>query len=152
MTASWLRRLPGRRIVELSLAGTVLFAATILPAAAGVGVFRVPAAVVSLALFAVSIPLALHALARAALRTARQEEQIGVGGLFFLQGSAPKPVRWLLLSSLAVSVAVCIAAAAREPFGILQPVFPLSLTAEWAARYGTFRRIPDPQTKRRPQR
>ena len=138
---SRLTRLPGHRIVELSLAGTVVFAATTLPAAAGVELFQVPAAVVSLALFAVSMPLALHALARAALRTARQEEQIGVGSLFFLQGSAPKPVRWLLLSSLAVSVVVCVVAAPREPFGILQPVFPLSLTAEWGARHGTFPRI-----------
>jgi len=147
-----LAHLPGHRLVEISLAGTVLFAATVLPAAAGVDAFQVPAAVVSLVLFGVSIPLALHALARAALRTARQEEQIGVGGLFFLQGSAPKPVRWLLLTSLATSVVVCIVAAAREPFGILQPVFPLSLTAEWGARYGTFPRIPDPGTRRRPQR
>ena len=30
------------------------------------------------------------------------------------------------------------------PFGILQPVFPLSLAAQWAARYGAFPRIPDP--------
>lgn len=145
-----LAELPGHRIIELSLAGTVVFAATTLPAAAGVEAFQVPAAVVSLVLFAVSIPLALHALAKAALRTARQEEQIGVGSLFFLQGSAPRPVRWLLMVSLAVSVVVCIVAAAREPFGILQPVFPLSLAAEWGARYGTFPRIPNPETRRRP--
>jgi hypothetical protein len=149
---SALAQLPGHRLVVLSLAGTLLFAATVLPAAAGVDAFQVPAAAVSLTLFAVSIPLALHALAKAALRTARQEEHIGVGSLFFLHGSAPKPVRWLLLSSLAVSVVVCIAAAAREPFGILQPVFPLSLAAEWGARYGTFPRIPNPEARRRPQR
>jgi hypothetical protein len=135
---------PGPRIIQASLAGTVVFAATTLPAAAGVEAFQVPASVVSLVLFVVSIPLAMHALAKAALRTARQEDRISVGSLFFLQGSAPRPVRLLLLGSLAVSVVVSVAAAAREPFGILQPVFPLSLAAQWGARHGAFPRIPDP--------
>ena len=145
-----LRELPGRRIVEASLAGTALFAVTILPANAKVEVFQVPAAVVSLLLFVASIPLALLALARAAVRTARQEDRIGVGGLFFLQGSAPRPVRRLLLGSLLVSLIVSVYAAAREPFGILVPVFPLSLCAQWAARHGRFPRIPNPETGPRP--
>jgi len=138
--------LPGHRLIEASLAGTVLFAATTLPAAGGVEAFQVPASVISLVLFVVSIPLALLALARAAVRTARQEDRITVGGLFFLQGSAPKPVRLLLLGSLALSLVVSVIAATREPFGILQPVFPLSLAAQWAARHGTFPRIPDPES------
>ena len=91
-----------------------------------------------------SIPLALLALARAAVRTARQEDRILVTGLFFLQGSAPRPVRLLLLGSLVASLIVTVVAAAREPFGILEPVFPLSLCAQWAARHGTFPRIPNP--------
>jgi hypothetical protein len=139
-----LRELPGWGIIQASLAGTALFAATTLPAAFGVEVFQVPAAVVSLALFAASIPLALLALARAAVRTARQEDRITVGSLFFLQGSAPRTVRRLLLASLLVSLVVTVVAAAREPFGILQPVFPLSLIAQWGARHGTFPRIPNP--------
>jgi hypothetical protein len=139
-----LAELPGHRIVEASLAGTVLFAATTLPAAAHVEAFQVPASAISLVLFVVSIPLALLALARAAVRTARQEDRITVGSLFFLQGSAPRPVRLLLLGSLAVSVVVSMVAAAREPFGILQPVFPLSLAAQWGARHGAFPRIPNP--------
>ena len=137
-----LAELPGARIVQASLAGTALFAVTGLPAAAGVGAFQVPSAVISLVLFVASIPLALLALARAAVRTARQEDRITVTGLFFLSGSAPKPVRHLLLGSLAVSLVVTVAAAAREPFGILEPVFPLALCAQWAARHGTFPRIP----------
>jgi len=139
-----LRELPGHRIVEASLAGTALFAVTALPAAARVQAFQVPAAVVSLVLFVVSIPLALVALARAAVRTARQEDRIIVSSLFFLQGSAPKPVRRLLLGSLGVSLIVSVVSAAREPFGILEPVFPLALCAQWAARHGTFPRIPNP--------
>jgi len=145
-----LRELPGQRIIQASLAGTAVFALTNLPAAAAVEVFQEPAAVVSLVLFVASIPLALVALAKAAVRTARQEERIGVGGLFLLQGSAPKLVRRLLLGSLLVSLLVSMVAAAREPFGILQPVFPLSLCAQWAARHGRFPRIPDPDPGPRP--
>jgi molybdopterin biosynthesis enzyme len=134
--------LPGSRIVQASLAGTAVFALTGLPVAAGVEAFQVPSAVISLVLFVVSIPLALLALARAAVRTARQEDRITVTGLFFLQGSAPKPIRRLLLGSLAASLVVAVLSAAREPFGILEPVFPLALCAQWAARHGTFPRIP----------
>jgi hypothetical protein len=143
--------LPGHRIIAASLIGTALFAVTAVPAAAGVDAFKLPAAVVSLALFVVSIPLALLALARAAVRTARQEDRITVGGLFFLHGSAPKPVRRLLLGSLLVSLAVTAVTASGEPFGVLQPVFPLALCAQWAARYGTFPRIPDPEPGPRPK-
>lgn len=141
--------LPGRGIIQVSLAGTAVFAVTALPAGAGVEAFQVPAVAVSLGLFVVSIPLALLALARAAVRTARQEDRIGVGGLFFLSGSAPRPVRVLLLASLAISLVVAVVSAPREPFGVLQPVFPLSLCAFWAARHGTFPRLPDPDAGRR---
>lgn len=150
MNLARLGELPGARIIEASWAGTALFAATILPANAKVEVFQVPAAVVSVLLFAVSIPVALLALAKAAVRTARQEDRIAVGNLFFLQGSAPRPVRRLLLGSLAASVIVSVVAAAREPFGILVPVYPLALCALWAARHGTFHRIPNPDAGPRP--
>ncbi|MDQ1498628.1 MAG: hypothetical protein QOI86_1968 [Actinomycetota bacterium] len=105
---------------------------------------------VSLVLFVASIPLALLALARAAVRTARQEDRITVGGLFFLQGSTPTPVRRLLLGSLLAALAVTAVTASGEPFGVLQPVFPLALCAWWSARYGTFPRIPDPGARPRP--
>ncbi len=150
MNPGSLRELPGHRIIEASLAGTALFAATILPANAKVEAFQVPAAVVSVLLFAVSIPVALLAVAKAAVRTARQEDRIAVGNLFFLQGSAPRPVRLLLLGSLVASVVVSAVAAAREPFGILVPVFPLALCALWAARHGTFHRLPNPDSGPRP--
>lgn len=136
--------LPGHRVIAASWAGTALLAVTALPAASGVDAFEIPAAAVSLVLFAVSIPLSLVALARAAVRTARQEDRITVGGLFFLQGCAPKPVRRLLLGSLLASLALVVATITTAPFGVLHPVFPLALCAWWAARYGTFPRIPNP--------
>ncbi|HYT39814.1 MAG TPA: hypothetical protein VEN99_09905 [Acidimicrobiia bacterium] len=144
MNLDRLAELPGQRILQASLAGTLVFAVTAVPAAAGVDALKLPAAVVSLVLFVVSIPLALLALARAAVRTARQEDRITVGGLFLLQGSAPRPVRRLLLGSLVVALAVTAVTASGEPFGVLQPVFPLALCARWSARHGTFPRIPDP--------
>ena len=136
--------LPGYRVIAASWAGTALFAATAVPAATGVDAFEVPAAAVGLVLFVVSIPLSLVALARAGVRIARQEDRITIGGLFFLQGCAPKPVRRLFLGSLLASLAVVVATVTTAPFGVLQPVFPLALGAWWAARYGTFPRIPDP--------
>jgi hypothetical protein len=150
VTRAPLAELPGHRIIAASLAGTGLFAATALPAAAGIDALKVPAAAVSLVLFVVSIPLSLLALARAALRTARQEDRITVGGLFFLQGSAPKPVRRLLLGSLLAAVVITVFTASGEPFGVLQPVFPLALCATWGARHGAFPRIPDPNAGPRP--
>ena len=96
MNLDRLDELPGHRIVEASLAGTALFAVTAVPAVSGVGALKLVAAGVSLVQFVVAIPLSLLALARAAVRTARQEDRITVGSLFFLQGSAPRPVRRLL--------------------------------------------------------
>ena len=63
--------------------------------------------------------------------------------LFFLDHSAPKPVRRSLLGSLAVEIAVAVAGAALHPntslaFGILAPVYGLSLAGLWGARHGTF--------------
>jgi hypothetical protein len=139
-----LTELPGHRLVEASLVGTALFAVTAIPAVAGAGSLKLPAAVVSLVQFVAAIPLSLLALARAAVRTARQEDRITVGGLFLLQGCAPRPVRRLLLGSLVASLAVTVGTVSGEPFGVLQPVFPLALCAQWAARHGTFPRIPDP--------
>ena len=146
MNLDRLAELPGHRIVEASLAGTALFALTAIPAVAGLDAVKLPAAVVSLAEFVIAIPLSLLALARAALRTARQEDRITVGGLFFLQGSAPRPVRRLLVGSLLASLVVSVATVSGEPFGVLQPVWPLALCAQWAARHGTFPPIPNPGT------
>lgn len=145
MNLDRLAGLPGSRIIEASLAGTALFAVTAFPASAGVESLKLPAAVLSLGLFVAAIPLSLVALARAAVRTARQEDRITVGGLFFLQGSAPRPVRRLLLGSLLAALVVTVLTVSGEPFGVLQPVFPLALCARWGARYGTFPRIPEPE-------
>ena len=48
--------------------------------------------------------------------------------------------------SLLASLALAVGTVSGEPFGVLQPVFPLALCAQWGARHGTFPRIPHPDT------
>ncbi|HEV7888475.1 MAG TPA: hypothetical protein VGO92_13025, partial [Acidimicrobiales bacterium] len=81
------------------------------------------------------------AFARAVARS--RTEEIGVMNLFFLDHSAPRPVRRSLLGSLAVQTATAIAVAALRPntslaFGILVPVYGLALTGLYGARHGVF--------------
>jgi hypothetical protein len=76
-------------------------------------------------------------------------DAIGIGGLYFLAGSAPAPVRRLLLGALAVQTVVAFATAGARPFsalafGILVPMFGLGLSGRWGARYGNF----DPRDER----
>lgn len=103
--------------------------------------FKVPAFLVAVAMFAVGTGLFIAALVVAAGRS--REHEIGMGGLFFLQGSAPRSVQVQLLGSLAVEVVVALATAGAKPytslaFGILAPVYGLGIAGLWAARHGTF--------------
>lgn len=131
----------------VSWAGTAVFAVTALSATAGGSGY--PAVLVALALFIVSVPLSLYALAKGALRIARNAERVTVGSLFFLSGSAPKPVRYSLLGSLAACLAVTVVTASAEPFGVLVPVWPMTVCGMWAARHGTFPPIPEPSREPR---
>lgn len=134
---------PGRGAVVSSWAGTAAFALTALPAAAGLEATGYASVVVAVVLFAVSLPVSLYSLARAAVRTARGE-RVTVPGLFFLRGSAPPTVRRMLLGSLLACLAVTVATASAEPFGILVPVYPLALAGLWGARHGRFPPINEP--------
>ena len=136
--------LAGRAVILASWAGTAAFGVTVGLAAAGVDALSYASVVLPLVLFAASIPISLYALARAAVRTARGGERITVSGLFFLRGSAPAPVRRLLLGSLVAAVVVTMATASAEPYGVLVPVYPLALCGLWAAAHGTFPLIPEP--------
>jgi hypothetical protein len=145
----------GRAIVVSSWSSTVVFAATALPAAGGVDGLDRTAVVVSLALFAVSIPVWLTAIANGAVRTTRGE-LVDVPGLFFLAGSAPRRVVVHLIGSLVVALGIAVATVTREPFGFLEPMLPLGLIGLWGGRHGTFpprpeparRRVTDPKAKR----
>jgi hypothetical protein len=94
-----------------------------------------------LALFGGGAVIFLWAYAVAVGRS--RSVDIGIGGLYFLAGSAPKDIRAQLLGSLAAQVATAIAAASIRPFtsvafAVLAPLWGLGLAGLWAARYGTF--------------
>jgi hypothetical protein len=130
---------PGARILQLSWAGTAALVVTsvlavLFPAA------RAVAAIIALLLFAGGV-VAFGVAFFAAVR--RTDDEIGIGGLFFLQGTAPKPVQRQLMASLAIEVIVAFAAAGVRPFttlafGILVPMWGLALAGVWGARHGTF--------------
>ena len=113
----------------------------------------VPIAVVSLGLLAIGCWAMLWAFQRALHRS--RYELIGVGGLYFLAGCAPRSVRLSMMAALALEVAVALVAALVRPFtasafGILVPVYALGLSGVWGARHGTFpSRPPDGTTQER---
>ena len=131
----------GSGIVLLSWVGTGVFAAvatiaTLLPDEAAK-----PAAVVDGLLFTVGVVAFLWAYGIAVSRS--RTDAIGIGGLFFLAGSAPKVVRVRLLVAVAVQVVLAVVSASIRPytavaFGILVPMFGLGLTGLWGAKHGTF--------------
>lgn len=132
---------PGSGIVTLSWAGTGVFVAvgtiaTLLPDEAAR-----PAAVVDGVLFALGVVAFLWAYAIAVGRS--RTDAIGIGGLYFLAGSAPKAIRFRLLAALGAQVVVAVVTASIRPytsvaFGILVPMFGLGLAGLWGARHGEF--------------
>ncbi|MDZ7734005.1 MAG: SRPBCC family protein [Acidimicrobiia bacterium] len=71
-------------------------------------------------------------------------DAIGIGGLFFLQGTAPRRVQVRLLVPLGVQVVVALVAASVRiytplAFGLLVPVLGLGLAGLWERRHGTLR-------------
>lgn len=77
-----------------------------------------------------------------AIQRSRTDE-IGIGGLYFLTGTAPEPVRRWFLGLLGAQSLLAVAAAASRPFtalafGVLAPMFGLGVQGLWAARYGRF--------------
>ncbi len=142
---------PGRAILRASWAGTIVFTVTAVASAIAPDTFIAAGVATSLALFFAGIGLFFWAYAVAVSRS--RTDLIGMGGLFFLAGSAPRSVQRSLLGSLAVQVVVGLATAAVHPFtplafGVLAWMYGLALCGLWAARYGTFPPRP-PQEKRR---
>jgi hypothetical protein len=99
------------------------------------------AAAVSGVLFAIGVVLFLWGYAMGVVRS--REEQITLGGLFFLSGTAPRVVRFRLRLALGAQVVLAVAAASIRPytavaFAVLAPMLGLGVMATWAARHGTF--------------
>lgn len=127
----------GVRIIQASWVSVALFAAVAVPAAYGVDALERLAATTSLILFLVSLPVWVYAFLKAVARTARGDD-VAVASLFFLQGSAPRDVRWHLMGALAACLVVTAATAAADPFGVLVPMMPLGLAGLWGARHGRY--------------
>src|SRR5258706_5998247 len=81
----------GRPIIVTSLVGTAIFTAVAVAAAIAPKTLGGTAVVVDLVLFAVGVAAFLSAYAIAIGRS--RFDAIGIGGLYFLAGSAPGPPR-----------------------------------------------------------
>ena len=130
----------GLAIARASWAGTAALFVTATPALAFDGWLAL-AVSVDLLLFVGGAAIFLWAYGIAVARS--RENEIGIGGLYFLQGTAPSDVRNRLLGSLAAQTVIALATAIARPFtplafGILVPVWGLGLCGLWGARYGTF--------------
>ncbi len=133
--------LPGQGIIRASDVVTVVFSVVAVVSAIFLDHLNALIVVVSLALFAAGCVAFLWAYAIAVQRS--RTDAIGIGGLFFLQGSAPKAVQVRLLGALTVQVVVGVATAAVHPFtsaafAVLAPMFGLGIAGLWGARYGHF--------------
>jgi hypothetical protein len=139
----------GVGIVRLSWIGTAVYTVVaVLAAVAPRAAFDLVLIVVCLVLFVLGAGAFAVAYLVAVGRS--RYEAIGMGGLFFLAGSAPSAVRRHLLGSVAVETVVALVtaslgllsttAAADNPlaFGLLTPLFGLGLAGLWGARHGVF--------------
>ena len=127
----------GRGIIVASWLGDLLFAVTAIPVALGVNALDDPAVVLALVLFFASLVVWFWALGLAAVRTTRGDD-VQVWSLFLLEGRVPARVRWHLYGSFVVCLAVTIATASANPFGVLVPMYPLGLVGLWGARHGVY--------------
>jgi hypothetical protein len=133
-------RREGARIVQVSLAGTALFVATAIAAVLAEPA-RAVATIVALALFAAGTLGFLVAYGRAISRS--RSVVLGVGGIYFLAGCAPRAVQFRLLGALALQTVVALVTASLEPFtsvafGMLVPMFGLGMAGVWGAFHGEF--------------
>lgn len=133
--------IPGRRIITASRVGTAVFTVTATAAVIDKDAFGLVNVIVSLVLFAVGCVVFLWAFGIAVNRS--RTDAIGIGGLYFLAGSAPRQVQVALLVPLGVQVGVALVSAGLRPFsslafGVLVPMFGLGQAGLWGARYGSF--------------
>jgi hypothetical protein len=143
---------PGQGIIRASWAGTVVFSVSAVATAVAPHTFVALGVGVSLLLFFAGIGLFMWAYAVAVNRS--RTDLIGMGGLFFLVGSAPRPVQRSLLGSLGVEIVVGLVTAAVHPFtplafGVLAPMYGLALCGLWAAKWGTFPPRPPDEGRRK---
>lgn len=140
-STTWLDATPGSSLIRLSWVGTGAFVMVAIAGVLWTDSMGILVAVVDLTLFAAGTVAFLWAYGIAVGRS--RTDLMGMGGLFFLAGSAPARVRWALMIPLALQVVVAIATAwARVytalAFGTLVPMYGLGLAGLWGAKYGHF--------------
>jgi hypothetical protein len=126
----------GERIVQCAWVSVAVFAVVGLLDIV-IDAFDAVAVGVCVVLFLASLPVWMYALGLAIVRSSRGDD-IAVASLFFLQGSAPLPVRNRLLGAVGAAIVVAIITAWANPFAVLVPMLPLGLAGMWASRHGTF--------------
>lgn len=131
----------GGGIIRASDVVTALFTISAVASAIFLEQLKLLAVVVSLTMFAAGCVLFLWAFLVAVGRS--RTDAIGIGGLFFLQGSAPKAIQVRLVGAFVVQTVVAVVTAAIHPFTsqafvILAPMFGLGLAGLWGARHGRF--------------
>jgi hypothetical protein len=143
---------PGsRRVIVATWIGTGLLTITAVPTTIDPDRFAVAAVLVALGLFAAGI-IAFGWSYLVAISRSRRD-LIGMGGLFFLAGSSPRPVQRQLIGSFVTQIVVGVATASvwfiatdrfakatvnPLAFGLMAPMYGLGLMGLWAAQYGTF--------------
>jgi hypothetical protein len=131
----------GAGIVNLVFGGTGVYVATAIIATITPDAFGGVITAVSLALFAIGVVAFAWSYVVAVGRS--RYDLIGIGGLYFLAGSAPRVVRTRLLGALGVEVVVALVTSSIRlftavAFGVLVPIFGLGLAGLWGARHGKF--------------
>jgi hypothetical protein len=131
----------GGRLVQASWLGTAALAAASVAGLVDIDTFAPVVVWLSAVMFAVGCVLFFVAYAIAVGRS--RTDAIGIGGLYFLAGSAPVGVRRHLVGSLAAQCAIAVAVIALRPFtslvlSSLAPMFGLGCAGVWGARFGTF--------------
>ena len=129
------------RTVVADAAATVLLAVTGLLAAVAPSTFVGLYFGYSILCFLGGSVLFFLAMLHAARRS--RTNAIGIGGLFFLAGTAPGWARRQLLGLLAAQVVITVVAASVRPFtplafGTLAPMLGLGFCGWWSARFGIF--------------
>jgi hypothetical protein len=133
----------GKAIVVASWSTLAVFALVAIPDALGVHALNTPATILSVVLFAASLPIWIYAFGLALVRSTRGDD-IAVASWVFLTPSAPKEIRRHLLGATAVCVALALTTGWANPFGVLVPMLQLGCAALWGARHGVYpaRRAP----------
>lgn len=131
----------GAALVNAAFAGTGVLLVAGVVGAASPDRWGGLTAVVSGILFAVGVVAFLYGYAVGVVRSA--EEKVGLAGLFFLSGTAPKVVRVRMRGALVAQIVIATAVASARlytsvAFAVLAPMLGLGLMAAWGARHGTF--------------